>query len=412
MNVAAMFAAPSIEPAPGLVIPANPGSGQPCQFALFGDSWIDLQAYAGAASELPMTRREFEHKYGAVAGSRILAGCIEAMKGVQAASTEFGDPKCLRATLRTSPNLLATRQPPQDIYTHTAWLSQRVAQTAGSIAIGFEDAMADLPSLPPREQVDSLKAHLFDQPLGPVALSKKISDEVGMLIRKFGKFGQKMNECNDRLTAYTSSWSPLIAELDTAIGSLAQPIAGLGKSRADAWLAWRDFTIAAATGSVRCMLIGGLLAPFTGAVSLLSGGPAAIALEVGLGVKAARCRALYNEYCSQIAGQPDQLKKRQRLRSDLGDFDTQLQRAALAMTNFLDRLQVLEGAWVHMNSDLLAIGNSITEKNVGTLPFLVKAMSLAAIHSWRSVGASAGRFTAGSLIDYTSLAFGDTMPEN
>jgi hypothetical protein len=160
MNVAAMPAAPSIEPARGLAIPANPDSGQPCQFTLFSDSWIELQAYAGAASELPMTRREFEHKYGAVAGSRILTLCIDAMKGVQAASTEFGDPKCLRAMLRASPNLLATRQPPQDIYTHTAWLGQRVAEAAGSIAIGFENAMADLPSLPPREQVDSLQAYL------------------------------------------------------------------------------------------------------------------------------------------------------------------------------------------------------------------------------------------------------------
>lgn len=411
MNVAAKLAAPSIQPARGLAIPANPGCGQPCRFALFSDSWIELQAYAGAASELPMTRREFEHKYGAVAGSRMLTLCIDAMKAVQAASTEFGDPKCMRAMLRTSPNLLATRQPPQDIYIHTVWLGQRVAEAAAGIAIGFENVMSDLPSLPPREQVDSLNAYLFDPALGPVALSKKMSDEVGMLIWKFGKFAQNMNECNDRLTAYTSSWSPMIAEVDTAIGSLVQRIAGLAKARADACLAWREFTIAAATSSVSCMLVGGQLAPLTGAVSLLAGGPAAIAVGVGLGVKAARCRALYNEYCSQIAGQPDDLKKKQRLRSDLGDFDTQIQCTRLAMTNFLSQLQAVEGAWVHVNSDMLAIGNSITEKNVGTLPLLVKSMSLAAVDGWRSVADSASRFTTGSLIGYTSLAFGDEMPE-
>lgn len=410
MSIIAINAAPSIEPAPGLVNPAHPNSGQADRFALFSDSWIELQAYAGAAAELPITKGGFEDRYGA--GSRTATECIHAMRRVQTASTEFGDPKSLRAALQKNPTLLATREAPKAICTHTVWLGQRVIETAGRIACGFDSVLADLSGLPPREQVIDLKIYLFDQAFGPVPLSKQMSDDVGVLINKVGKFEQKMNEYNDQLKAFTKTSSSMIAEVNTTIGSLLQHrMADLESSRDDACKAWRDFTVAAATSSVGCMLIGARLAPLTGVVSLLEAGAAAIALDVGLGAKAAQCHARYNEYCRQIAGQGAELRKKQRLRSDLGDFDIQMQRVGAAMSGFLKNLQSVEGAWVQTNSDMLAIGNSISESNVGTLPFLVKSKTRLAIDAWKSVDASARQFTAGSLIDYTSLAFGDKMPE-
>lgn len=87
----------SIDPPPGLTTPANPQSGEKSQFALFSDSWIELQAYVGSATELPITKGDFESKYGAVDGSQTVLDCIGAMKSVQNASTEFGNPKSLRA---------------------------------------------------------------------------------------------------------------------------------------------------------------------------------------------------------------------------------------------------------------------------------------------------------------------------
>jgi hypothetical protein len=114
----------------------------------------------------------------------------------------------------------------------------------------------------------------------------------------------------------------------------------------------------------------------------------------------------------QTARHPDEPRKKQRLRSDLADFDIQVLRVGLAMTNFLKNLQAVEGAWVQMNSSMLVIGNSITGNNVGALPFLVEARSRLAVDGWKSVRDSARQFTAGSLIDYASLAFGDRMPES
>lgn len=402
----------SIAPAPGMLTQSDPNSGQKSQFALFSDSWIELQGYVGAAVDLPISKGDFEAKYGAVDGSKTVLECIGAMKGVQQASADFGDPRSLRAALIKNPGLLATKDAPKEVYTHTVWLGQRVHETSATIASGYQSVLEGLTGLPPSEQVSNLKAYLFDQAMGPIPLSEKMSKEVALLIQKIGRFEQRMNEYNEKLSAFTNSSSKMIADVNATIGSLTQKIADLEKSRDEAYKAWRDFTIAAVTTSVGCMLIGGLLAPFTGGVSLLVGGAAAIATGVGLGVKAAQCRAEYNAYCDMIQEQGDELKKKQRLRSDLGDFNTQMQRVGPAMSKFLKNLQTVQGVWVQMNSDMIAISQNINEGNVGTLPFLVKAKSNLAVDSWKAIDNSAKQFTVESLVDYTSLAFGDAMPAN
>ena len=162
---------------------------------------------------------------------------------------------------------------------------------------------------------------------------------------------------------------------------------------------------------IGCLLIGALLAPFTGGASLAIGAIAGIATGVGLGVKAAEERARYNEYCKQLENEKEERRKKQRLRADLGDFNTQMQRIGPAMGRFMKNLQAVEGVWVSMNTDMLAISNSITPGNVGSLPFLVKAKAKLAIDSWSAVDESAKQFTVESLVDYQSLAFGDQMPD-
>jgi hypothetical protein len=87
-----------------------------------------------------------------------------------------------------------------------------------------------------------------------------------------------------------------------------------------------------------------------------------------------------------------------------------MQRVGPAMNRFLTSLQKVQGVWVSMNNDMLAINNSLTPDNVGSLPFLVKAKAKLAIDSWKAVDESAKQFTVESLVDYQSLAFGDKMP--
>ena len=106
------MAEPSIAPAPGLTTPADSRSGQKTQFALFSDSWIELQGYVGAAIDLPITKGGFEEKYGTIGSSKTILDSIDAMKGVQAAATEFGNPKTLRASVFKDPTLLAAKEAP------------------------------------------------------------------------------------------------------------------------------------------------------------------------------------------------------------------------------------------------------------------------------------------------------------
>jgi Apolipoprotein L len=401
----------SIAPPPGLIRAADPRSGQQSQFALFSDNWLELQAYVGAALELPITTGDFESKYGSLGSSKVITDSITAMRGVRESATEFGNPKTLRASLIANPNLLATKEPPAEIYTHTVWLGQRVHETAGKLQSGYQSVLDELPGLPGKDQVAALKEYLFDATIGPVPLAKQMSDEAGALIRKLGVFEQKMNEYNARLRDFTSGSSAMIAEVNSTIGSLKEKIEGLEKSRDEAYEAWKNFTIAAVVTSIGCALIGGLLAPFTFGISALVGGAAAIATGIGLGVKAAQCRAEYNTYCDLISTETEELTRKQRLRSDLGDFNTQMQRVGPAMASFLKSLQTVEGVWVQMNTDMVGISNSITPENVGDIPFLVKAKANMAIASWKSVDDSAKQFTVQSLVDYTSIAFGDKMPD-
>jgi hypothetical protein len=259
--------------------------------------------------------------------------------------------------------------------------------------------------------VENLKAYLFDATLGPIPLSKQMSVEVGALITKLGKFEQRMNEYNEKLQAFTRDSSAMIQEVSSLIGGLEQKIKDLEKSRDEAYKAWRDFTIAAVTATVGCALIGAVLAPFTFGISALIGGAAAVATAIGLGIKAAQNRAAYNEYCNQLAAAQDDLKKKQRLRSDLLDFNTAMTRVGPAMAAFLKSLQTVEGVWVQMNSDMVGISRDISESNVGSMPFLVKTKASYAVNAWKSIDAAAKQFTVTSLVDYTSIAFGNQLPE-
>lgn len=402
---------PNIGPAPGLTTKADPNSGRKSTFTLFSDSWINLQASIGTALDLPISSGNFEAKYGSFGGSTVITDCIGAMQDVRNTATEFGDPKMLRAALIKDPNLLGAKEPPKEIYTHTVWMGQRVHTTAQTLASGYESVLAGLKGLPAGDQVTNLKAYLFDQTMGPIPLSKTMSNDIGVLIKKLGTFEQKMNEYSDKMKTFTRESSGMMQEVNSKVGSLEKKIKELEGLRDEAYRAWRDFTIAAVTASVGCALIGGLLAPFTGGASLLVGGAAAIATGVGLGVKAAENRAKYNEYCKQIDSESVDLKKKCRLRGDLGGLNQQMLTVGPAMGSFMKNLQKVQGVWTQMNTDLLHINGSLTEGNVGTIPFLVEAQAKRAIDAWKDVDSSAKQFTAESLVDYTSIAFGDSMPE-
>jgi hypothetical protein len=402
---------PSIA-APGLVVPAAPGSGSKSQFILFNDSWIQLQGYVAAALELPVDKAGFEAKYGSVGTSTTFPAAITAMKAVNGAAAQFGNPGTLRAALLQDPNLLATERPPDEIYTHAIWLGQRVHLAAGRIASGYESVLNTLPGLPSAEQLEHLRAYLFDETMGPVPVSERMARETRALAEKLRAFEQKMNEYNEKLREYTKATSKMVTEVDSIVGSLTQRIKELQVLRDEAYVAWQTFVVASVSTFLACGLIGAVLFPVTGGVSLLVGMVAGFAAGVGLGIKSERALAEYNAYCAEITSSTVELRKKQRLRSDLGDFDLQTGRIAPALTKFRTNLESIEGAWTRMRADMLAINQSANEGNIASMPFLVKAKATEAIDAWKDVDQSARRFTADSLIDYASISFGEKMPVN
>ena len=403
----------SILPPNGLTTTANPNSGNTVQFSLFSDSWVQLQAYIAAGLDMPLTTGDFEKKYGSFGPSQTIQDCIAAMRSVGEASREFGDPRSLRAQLISNPNILGTPTPPNEIYTHIVWLGQRVHQTAATLASGYEGVLDEFTDdMKPEEKVENLKAFMLSQTLGPIPLSRKMSDEVGALIRKLGIFEEKMNEYNAKMQKFTGSSSQMITDVNQTIGVLSQRIRELEKSRDEAYKAWKDFTIAAAVSSVGAALIGGLLIPFTGGVSALIGSAAAAALGLGLGLKAEEHRAEYNQFCKEVENETLERKKKVLLSGDLSGFDLQMKRVGPAMKAFLENLQIIQAVWTQMNSDMVALHHNINEDNIENTPFLIKMQAKQAIDAWKAIDDSAKQFTVQSLVDYTSIAFGDRMPEN
>ncbi|MFT6337279.1 MAG: hypothetical protein ACJATI_004042 [Halioglobus sp.] len=397
-------------PAPGLTTPSNPDSGQKSQFALFSDDWISLQGYIGAALELPISSGNFESKYGTFSTSKTITDCIGAMKDVQSTATEFGDPKSLRSQLITNPNLLTTAEAPTEIYTHTVWLGSKISQTAGTIASGYEYLQKKLYDMPDEKQVSTLKRYLTDKRSGPIPLADDMNKLTGELIIKLGIFEQKMNEYNEKFKAFTKESGDMMAEVNQLIGGIQTKIKDLEKSRDDAYKAWQDFTIAAVTASVGCVLIGAILAPFTGGASLAIGVGAGIAAGVGLGIKAAENRAKYNEFCKQLVTQKDDMKKKTRLRSDLGDFNKSMGLVGPSMSGFLTKLQGIQGVWLTMNNQLRATADTLSVETFPDSAFGADMLTDEVVGAWQSVKSDAKQFTAESLIDYSSLAFGDEMP--
>lgn len=76
------------------------------------------------------------------------------------------------------------------------------------------------------------------------------------------------------------------------------------------------------------------------------------------------------------------------------DFEVMMPRVARAVSGIVDRLLLLEAAWVEVSSHMVLLGNRITEAQVGAQPFLDPAKARRAIAAWKTVGEACGRFAA------------------
>lgn len=401
-----------IGPSAGLIESTPDSTVKQTRFGLFTTEWIQMQSYVAAAVEMPIGQGNFTEKYGAFDDSSLITGCVDAMKNVQATASEFGDPKSLKKQLTANPALLASDEAPKEIYTHTVWLGQRVNQTAFKIQSGYQSVLDEVSGLPSQSQVDAIKAYLFDATLGPIPLSITMAAQVGDLVKKLGKFEEKMAAYNDTMQKFVNSSGQMMTTLDNTLGTLAKQIDKLKTDRDAAYDAWVKWTIAAVVASVGVAIIGGLLAPFSFGASVAVGATAGAAVGIGLGIKASTYMAKYNEYCKELKAKEKDLKQKNLLKGDLTGFSTQMGIVGPAMTKFMGSLASVQGVFAKMTADMTQLSNDITPQNVGTISFLVKSKANLAIDVWKQVGTAAGDFTVDSLINIQgSIPFGTEFPE-
>ena len=260
------------------------------------------------------------------------------------------------------------------------------------------------------DKVKNIKTYLFDATLGPIPIAQEMVKEIQVLMDKLLKFEIKMNEYNQKLTDYIKSSGSMMEEVNRLVGTGDKRVERLTKARDDAYDSWLDYTIAAASSAVGCLLVGALFAPATGGTSLLYGAAIGAAVGTGLGIKAAEFRAEYSAYCKELTTAETDVAKKRRLRTDLVALNTQMKTVGPAMAGFVKNLQGVSGVWTKMNADLIDLGNNVNEGNVGSIPFLVEARANLAIETWRSVETAASEFQVDSLIDVTRTRLGDPLP--
>src|SRR3954447_3850132 len=102
----------------------------PNRFILFTDSWLNLQNYITTCLALPINQGDFGAKYGDFSDRAALTNVVDAMKKVQALTTDFGNPKMIKEL--DDSNYLLKPEPPNEIYAHMIWLAMQLQGAAST----------------------------------------------------------------------------------------------------------------------------------------------------------------------------------------------------------------------------------------------------------------------------------------
>lgn len=378
------------------LVAANDATGQ-TTFSLLTMNWTQLQSYVAGSIIMPTSTSDFESRYGKFDGEDDVVGCATALADVQGLSTQFGDPKALRAAIIADPNVLASDTPPEQIYTHIVWLADKIEGTSATIASSYDTVYKLLQGETSQQQVDDLTQFLFDPTVGPIPLSANMATLTADLITILGKFEKEVNDDNAKVQVYVSNESSLMQEAKDDVAALQHDIDALTKQAKKAHDEWVKYCIVAG-----CMapvaLVGPLIVPV-------------VAIETAVGVEASKYLAQYKAYCARIAQEKAELKQKQRFLGDMAGFNDMVDLAGPALQSFLTSLQMVEGSWVTMNNQLVAISKSLTVDTVSESVFVSKVQTQAAVDAWNNVAQLATEYTSTSLIDYSPTVFGEPLPD-
>jgi uncharacterized membrane protein len=129
--------------------------------------------------------------------------------------------------------------------------------------------------------------------------------------------------------------------------------------------------------------------------------PVSVGLGVGLGVAASKEMDLYNSLMDQIAQETSEIQKKIRLVNDLAGFNSSIALVGPALSAFKSSLQIIEGVWTDIGTNLAFVANNYGVDQLSSLPWVVEALKIGdATKKWQSIGEMAQQFTQNSLVSY------------
>lgn len=387
------------------------------RFVLFSDSWLNLQAYIQAGLLLPITKGNFEEKYGAFSSQKLITDAVEAMKRVQGLSETFGNPTLIKKKILENKSYLTSKTPPSEVYGHIIWLAMQMQASAGRYHSTLKNVERFLSTGSKQERADNLKEILIGRG-GLITIAADMQARTDDLLKKLITFDGHISAANEQLVTYTRNGSKLIDEAKAISKRYQDSIDNELKPAAKkAWDRYIGFTVGAATAPIAIFFIGMLaavLAPVTFGTSLVFAG-AAIAGSAGaavaLAIAAGEQNKIYNKLQNDIRNAEKEIQKKAVLVTDLGAFNSQAAVIGGGLADFKKRLQEISGMWLDVQGNLAYICNNYTVEQLGDLSFINQVIQLEdAGEKWQDIKTTCQEFTQNSLIDFQFGQFGDTLP--
>jgi hypothetical protein len=387
----------TLVPPAGLVV-SNPEPSGPPLFCLFTQDWITLQTFIVQTLQLPITKGDFETKYGTFTDETEVLNVVAAMQAIQALSTQFGDPKALVVELAKDPTILQSPTAPAQIYTHIVWFAtklflaaQSYNQTLGQFMTLLNPANCGTPA-----QCGAILTEVLTGPGGLQSTAEEMVTLANALVQALAQFNVTLAPSVTTMSTYTAQSSTFYQDVTKAITADISDVASFQQAADDAYKLWRDLTISAVTTSVGVLVLTGGMA-----------WPVSAALAGGLGDAAKKARDAYDKACAQRdAASADEQKKIQ-LKVDLGAFNTQMAPVQSAAVAFQTTLQQVTGVWTQIGVNIGYIATTFTPEQLGSLSWVMQALDLEkATLDWQAIATQAQEYTQQSLVTYNVQSFG------
>ena len=373
------------------------------RFLLFGNSWLDMQTAVSASLALPISMGDFATKYGSFPAidQGIITGCVSSMTEVQNLSKRFGNPTTIKQQLAVDGTFLTSVTPPDPIYGHIIWLAGQIENAASTFTSTFSylgDVLSPSAGTP-AQRAENLRA-LLTGPGGLASTADEMHSKAAALSSKLALFDGDLGTAADGIMKYSAQDSQIMAAADDLLGKLNKDIEDLRKSADEAYIEWRNYTIAAVTTSVGITILSFGMLWWVGA-----------ALGVGLGIAAAKQMTLYNSLMGQVRDKKADVLKKTQLTTDLLGLNTSIPGLVSSVSDFKTKLSEIEGVWINIGANLGYIASNYTDTQLSNLPFVIQATKvLDAQTKWQAISDTAKDFTQHSLVSYSSSEFGSSLP--